>query len=413
MTFKPFRLFYFILIICTCLWNQQASFISQKISIENSYQDKVTAAISRLLGRGNFIVIINLEVGKSQNQTSTLQSIKGSSNGYSPIPGLRLPTVPGSPPSTDEKYSLGRIEVIVNLNKELATGSIKQEIKSLIEKTIPETRDCEDCIKIESIEFPSSGKSNEILELKNEIAALQSDQRQAEENILKKELQDAEERLKEVQYEKEESEKIIKSRDVELERRETLEYGRLVEFEKSRNTQDSIRNVNTENELKQVRDNKMRSDSTLLSKTLGIVEKQIGNDKDEKEESLLGLQIGNGGSGIINSIILILLIICFLIITFLVARNKKPKSIYLKPKGAKTKNKAANSAGINDGNENNPPTEAPVSSTLKRNEDAIRSELRSLQKTAVSLSVGEKESASALIKEWLEDNPNKGENPAG
>ena len=68
---------------------------------------------------------------------------------------------------------------------------------------------------------------------------------------------------------------------------------------------------------------------------------------------------------------------------------------------------------MNDGNENNSPTEAPVSSTLKRNEDAIRSELRSLQKTAVSLSVGEKESASALIKEWLEDNPNKGENPAG
>ena len=39
--------------------------------------------------------------------------------------------------------------------------------------------------------------------------------------------------------------------------------------------------------------------------------------------------------------------------------------------------------------------------------DAARSELRSLRQTAVSLSVGEKESASALIKDWLEDNPNK------
>ena len=39
--------------------------------------------------------------------------------------------------------------------------------------------------------------------------------------------------------------------------------------------------------------------------------------------------------------------------------------------------------------------------------DAMRSELRSLRQTAVSLTVGEKEGASALIKEWLEDNPNK------
>ena len=34
-------------------------------------------------------------------------------------------------------------------------------------------------------------------------------------------------------------------------------------------------------------------------------------------------------------------------------------------------------------------------------------ELQSLQQTATSLTVGEKESASNLINEWLEDNPNK------
>ena len=39
----------------------------------------------------------------------------------------------------------------------------------------------------------------------------------------------------------------------------------------------------------------------------------------------------------------------------------------------------------------------------------MRSELKSLRQTAVSLTVGEKEGASALIKEWLEDNPNKEE----
>ena len=53
---------------------------------------------------------------------------------------------------------------------------------------------------------------------------------------------------------------------------------------------------------------------------------------------------------------------------------------------------------------------------LRPDEDAMRSELRLLRQTAVSLTVGEKEGASTLIKEWLEDNPNKsdeGEEEAG
>ena len=102
------------------------------------------------------------------------------------------------------------------------------------------------------------------------------------------------------------------------------------------------------------------------------------------------------------------LIICLIIITFLVASNKKPKPIYLKPKVKNPKKKSTeNISEIDEENANNTPSIDPTSSIIKRNEDAIQSELRSLRQTAVSLSVGEKESASALIKEWLEDNPSK------
>ena len=55
-----------------------------------------------------------------------------------------------------------------------------------------------------------------------------------------------------------------------------------------------------------------------------------------------------------------------------------------------------------------PVTPTPVAPP-RPDEDAMRSELKSLRQTAVSLTVGEKEGASALIKEWLEDNPNKKE----
>ena len=349
MTFKLRRILYYILIICTFLWNQEASLLTQKITVENSYRDKVVSALSRFLGQENFIVIVNIEfstIGKTLKKMSASKSGQGSLNGYTPIPGL--PTVPSRDVSSSDtilkgrrtgenNYSIGRVEVNINLNEEVITEPIKQEIKSLVEKVIPKTRECEDCIKIESLGFLSIEKAKEIQELKDEIAEMKSAQRKAEEAILNKELAAVEERLKEVQNAKNESDKIIKIRDDELYKRETLEYERLLEFEKSRNTQDSIRNRNTENELKQVRDSKMRSDSTLLYKTMAIVEKQVSSDDDEKEESLLGMQMGSGGSSIMGSVIFILLIICLMIVTFLAASNKKPKPIYLKPK-AKSKN---------------------------------------------------------------------------
>ena len=239
-------------------------------------------------------------------------------------------------------------------------------------------------------------------------------QKQAEEGILNKKLEDTEERLKEAKKDREESENQIKSWEDELERRDALAHARLVEFERSRHIQDSIRHANTENELRFVRDSKMRSDSTLLSKTMDIVDKQVGSKDEEKEESLLGLQIGGGGSSIMSSVIFILLIICLIIITFLAASNKKPKPIYLKPKRKKKQEKTVeDSSDINEEKTDN--TASVVTPTppaaITRDEDAIRSELRSLRQTAVSLTVGEKESASALIKEWLEDNPKGAENP--
>jgi FtsZ-interacting cell division protein ZipA len=134
------------------------------------------------------------------------------------------------------------------------------------------------------------------------------------------------------------------------------------------------------------------------------------------------MQLDGGGSGIMGSVIFILLIIALMVVTFLAAGNKKPKTIYLKPKGAKKEKAKDNKKGEKkDSDETEPEVEkqeqeeAPAP-TPRPDEDAMRSELRSLRQTAVSLTVGEKEGASALIKEWLEDNPNKsddGEEEAG
>ena len=103
-----------------------------------------------------------------------------------------------------------------------------------------------------------------------------------------------------------------------------------------------------------------------------------------------------------------------MIVAILATGNKKQKTIYLKPKGkGKEKDKKKDKNGSDEGDETSEPPSPPPH---RPDEDAMRSEIRSLRQTAVSLSVGEKEGASALIKEWLEDNPNKsdeGEEEAG
>ena len=183
MTFKSGRIFYIILIISTFLWNQQTSFFTQKIALENSYRNKVISAVSRLLGQDKYIVIVNVDFSTASSplkRTRSLQSDQESENSYTPIPGL--PTVPSytgrSSRNTKEDYnnlsinnfSISRVEVNIGLNEELSTELIKQEIESLIEKAIPETRDCDDCIKIESFGFLPTEKSKEIEELKKEIS---------------------------------------------------------------------------------------------------------------------------------------------------------------------------------------------------------------------------------------------------
>jgi hypothetical protein len=134
---------------------------------------------------------------------------------------------------------------------------------------------------------------------------------------------------------------------------------------------------------------------------MNILKHTAGGSKDDK--SLLGMQIGDSNSSIMGYVLIIFLVISLIVVTFLAANNKKPKTVYLKPKNKKGSDNNKSEGGGN-GTES-----VSVSPPPRQDEDAMRSEIRSLRQTAVSLTVGEKEGASALIKEWLEDNPNKQE----
>mgnify|MGYP000002808317 FL=1 len=430
MTIKLGRRHFFIIALCAFLWNQQVSILSQKIAIENSYQQKVSSAVSRLLGQEKFLVIVSIEfssIGGTLKKTATPQSGTSSSGEF--FPGIpTVPSIRGTQPSYgsasqtrgENDLEIGRVEVTIGMDEASIAGSIKQEIKSLVEKIIPQTKDCDDCIKIEAMQFQTNQKNVEIEKLRKELDSLQAEIRASKLDADSQRLKDLDTQLTEVRNRRDQLESIEDLRKLQQIKEDSLRFDQLVAAERVRKTQDSLKFVDTEKRLERVMESKIKSDSVIIHETLSIVKQQAGGGKED--ESLLGMQLGSGGSGIMGSVIFILLILALMVVTFLAASNKKPKTIYLKPKGAeKEKAKDKKKGEKKDSDETEPEVEdeeqeeAPTLAP-RPDEDAMRSELRSLRQTAVSLTVGEKEGASALIKEWLEDNPNKsdeGEEEAG
>ena len=430
MTNKLGRRHLFIIALCAFLWNQQVGILSQKIAIENSYQQKVSSAVSRMLGQEKFLVIVSIEfssIGGTLKKTATPQSGTSSSGEF--FPGIpTVPSIRGTQPSYgsasqtrgENDLEIGRVEVTIGMDETSITGSVKQEIKSLVEKIIPQTKDCGDCIKIEAMQFQTNQKNVEIEKLREELDTLQAKIRASKLDADSQRLKDLDTQLTEVRKRRDQLESIEDLRKLQQIKEDSLRFDQLVAAERIRKTQDSLKFVDTEKRLERVMESKIKSDSVIIHETLSIVKQQAGAGK--QDESLMGMQLGGGGSGIMGSVIFILLIFALMVVTFLAARNKKPKTIYLKPKGAeKEKAKDKKKGEKKDSDETEPevekeeleeaPTPAP-----RPDEDAMRSEIRSLRQTAVSLTVGEKEGASALIKEWLEDNPNKsddGEEEAG
>ena len=419
MSIKSGRKYFFIIAAITILWNQQTSQVEQRLTIERAYHDKIVSAVSPILVRGKFYIIVNVEFstfGDTLDKTGSLQSGSGASDDPFHTMGLLTRPSTQSPPSAGDPrqknldkqdYDIGRVEVTIGLDETSITESEKLEIKSLVEKIIPLTKDCDDCIKIKAGLFPSNPRDEKLKELEAQINELEAAKRDADLQADAQRLDDLERQLAVAQTARDNLQTLENRRQLKQMEQDSSRFAQLLKA-------DSTRFANTEKRLERVIESKIKSDSVIIREAMGIMQQQAVGDKDDK--SLLGMQVGGSGSGIMGYVIIILLIICLMIVAILAAGNKKPKTVYLKPKGkSKEKDKKKDKNGSDEGDETSePPREPPA--PPRPDEDAMRSEIRSLRQTAVSLSVGEKEGASALIKEWLEDNPNKedeGEGEAG
>ena len=148
---KKIKLFYllFSLLLLTFGFSQKAELITQQVNVENAIRGKVENTINKFLDASQYIAIVNarlefkpLSMGSVEQSSSNL--VNQDSSPYTLIPGLDMPSIP-----TDEtiyrssasglsgfQYSsslLYGLEIIIYLDETISTGSLQQNIKTLVE----------------------------------------------------------------------------------------------------------------------------------------------------------------------------------------------------------------------------------------------------------------------------------------
>ena len=425
---KIYKKIYCLLLFSLC-FNQNAELITQQITIEEAIKSKVDAVVSKFLQPSEYIAIVNarldfkplaLESAKEQNE-----QLKSESN-YSVIPGL-MPSIPtresiykknsGSGPSFNysiDKYILYQLEIIIYLNEEVASGSLQNNIKTLVLQNLHEI-DCQDCIRFEGIVLPGPGPGGDDgRDLAATIDSLKEQMRQGQLAIKDSQINDLEDinstyldQIMEHQRHMEEQDSL--RRAAELARMERLEASERFH----RGKQDSLY-ILTSIKLDEAIRGRIQSEETTKKELLSLIKMQIqGEDSgmnisdfsDNTQSDLFTKTPSMGKRGLSGQTWLMIaaLVLLMVILLIMVMRNRQP--IYLKPKAVTPDN--SNSSSVPT-----PGTPQPASfsdTQANENEEVLRSELQSLRQSAVSMSVSEKTGANQIVQDWLDDGSSSSE----
>ena len=393
---------------------QKADLLTQQVNVENAIRAKVEKTVNKFLDEAQYLIIVNARLEFKPLSTGSLKESgfnkeEQSTYPYTLIPGLEMPSIPtkqtiyqptireGSFEYSTEKYFLYGLEITIYVDEKTSTGSLQQNIKTLIAKNMPEISDCDDCIKFETINFLAKGKSsNRYDELLEKIELLEEERRTAEENLQNWRFEQLEDQL--ASSEDARSEWEQQARDKENIRRldDSSRMASLQKIDKQyRAKQDSLY-ILTSIKLDEALRGRIKSEENTKKELLGLIKMQIqgegvGNQpiSDETRSDLYTKRPTSLNSGISTQMVLIIIVIILLlsILFFMIIKNKK--TVYLKPK---------------NNIENRSSEKVTFSKTSAHENDEVqKSELQSLRQSAVSMSVSEKAGANQIVQDWLGD----------
>ncbi len=359
-----------------------------KFKIENDLNAKITNVIEAAdYDKNQFAVTSNISLISSNNSTNNSIISSGALELEGILPAVPQKTNDGVKTEQND-YKIQIEDITVWLDYELDIINAQQNIKKFLFESIDWLADCKDCLKFRSKEFPGSNKvmtppSSSSFNSSN--IATEDDIRILEDNIA---------------YLTEQVDKYAENNGNEKNQWMVDFLNRALQEEKELNS-------NLSDQIIENAQNVIRRDSSIImSTTLG--QKEIAETAIKENSRIVEKAIDTGDEN--NRYMLIVLFVLIGIVVLLVLLSffkKDPKTVYLKPKNNNIE--VDNNNSTNEIQSETDSSKAGVKTisteTTKAYEDdsVIQSDLKTIKQSAVKMSVGQKQEASQILKDWLDD----------
>jgi hypothetical protein len=375
--------------------------MATKLEIETNLEKKVINIISKIYDIDKFAVTTNIllvnpkNIAANSNQSQLFGALQ--------LEGI-LPAVPqkseGGPLVNSNDYRVQIKDITIWLDYDLDIIDARNNIRPFLFKTMDWLADCENCIQFQRTQFSKSTSSNMMTNPTISASGLDAvdseDISIIEDNItyLMDQLDKLADSINSDGYGNEKHQWMIDylERNLQEEKDASLNLSdKLMSLQDRIISRDSSIIMNTTLGQKEIAQTAMKENSR-------IVEKNIDNQFENNRYMLIVL------------FILIGVVILLVILSFF---NKGPKTVYLKPKGTSSdqnqtatqnsddskvaKKKTEQGPSIINESINTSPTGAYADDSV------IQSDLKNIRQSAVKMSVGQKHSASQIVKDWLDD----------
>jgi len=391
--FKNLNIIVLAIMSCFTFANSLTLNISDidKFQIENNLNAKITNVISNFYMDNNFAVTSNVILLTSSNKSNSIKK----SFGALELEGI-LPSVPQKSEnagiSNIDDYKVQIKDITVWLDYELDMINAQQNIKKILFESIDWLKDCNDCLKFRSKQFSSTQDYNkptkELNSFNTNNLATEDDIRILEDNI---------------SYLTEQIEKF-ETNDGDIKNQWMVDFlNRALQEEKELN-------ANLSDQIIENAKNVIRRDSSIIMNTT-MGQKEIAETAMKENSKIVSKvsdnQFENNRYMLIVLFVLIGIVVLLVLLSFF---NKGPKTVYLKPKNntkdinsEDSKHELENVKTIEKNSNNNQQMVEKVNQTNAYDDGSvIQSDLKTIKQSAVKMSVGQKQQASQILKDWLD-----------
>ena len=367
--------------------------IATKLQIQNNLEEKVVNVISKIYEVNKFAVTTNVTLVAPNKRASNNSN---TSFGALELEGI-LPSLPqkveAGISAQDDDYKIEIKDITIWLDYELDIIDAQQQIKQFLFASMDWLEDCENCIKFRSRQFPGSSTSQSRSNTSSNISnipsnlATEDDIRIIEDNI---------------SY-------IMEQIDKNTENNNGAKNDWMVDYlERTLQEQKEANSDLSDKLMEQTRNIIQRDSSIIMQTTSG--QKEIAETAMKENsrivEKVSDNQFENNKYLLIVLFILIGIVVMLVTLSFL---NKGPKTVYLKPKNQSEGTNQQFDQTSNNSQEFNKPLSNNQFTQAYDDGSVIQSDLKSIKQSAVKMSVGQKQGASQIVQDWLDDGENQSE----